>query len=216
METPSSSHLLNEPNAAANEIDAFTTQMSAPFEPTVATPAPDIRGTASFNPEPAVSQEAIATSDSPRGEISDEAEEKIAEAEGVLQQELAALMKSPVEMSSSYTSTSLLPTDSPSPPVEPSTMTYVHIEAPEGIRSSAPLVVPHNHASPSPGVAATVKSASKPSKIVQDVALMIAQLIDMPFSWVREIDKHVIGIAAFLMLLSGVALYVVAWFLGTH
>lgn len=50
--------------------------------------------------------------------------------------------------------------------------------------------------------------------LVYDLLLMIAQVLDLPFFWVGEVEKHLVGAAALTMLLSGVALYILAWMMG--
>jgi hypothetical protein len=50
--------------------------------------------------------------------------------------------------------------------------------------------------------------------VVSEVALMGAQLIDLPFSWIRGLDKHIIGVAAVIFFLSGCLLMLLGWWLG--
>ena len=40
---------------------------------------------------------------------------------------------------------------------------------------------------------------------------MFAQLVDIPFAWVGEVEKNVIGLVAFLLLLGGIVFPIVAW-----
>jgi hypothetical protein len=39
-------------------------------------------------------------------------------------------------------------------------------------------------------------------------------VLDLPFFWVGEAEKHLVGAAALTMLLSGVVLYILAWMVG--
>jgi hypothetical protein len=43
--------------------------------------------------------------------------------------------------------------------------------------------------------------------LVTDVLVMILQIIDMPFGWVKEPEKNVIGIWAFCLLVGGAILF---------
>jgi hypothetical protein len=49
---------------------------------------------------------------------------------------------------------------------------------------------------------------------VRDVIIMVLQVIDMPFGWIKEPDKNVMGMAALLLLLSGALLIWVARMIG--
>jgi hypothetical protein len=48
------------------------------------------------------------------------------------------------------------------------------------------------------------------------VIVMILQIVDMPFGWIKEPDKNVMGMIAFLLLLSGVLLWACARYMATH
>ncbi|MGN6369363.1 MAG: hypothetical protein ACTHN5_13980 [Phycisphaerae bacterium] len=50
--------------------------------------------------------------------------------------------------------------------------------------------------------------------LANDIGLMIAQIIDVPFGWIDVVNKNLLGLAAILFLLSGVALVAVSWWLG--
>ena len=45
-----------------------------------------------------------------------------------------------------------------------------------------------------------------------DLCLLGAQVVDLPFAWIGEAEKHLVGVAAVLMLVSGAGLWVVSWF----
>jgi hypothetical protein len=51
---------------------------------------------------------------------------------------------------------------------------------------------------------------------VSDVMLMVAQLIDLPFSWINGLDKYIVGVAAVVFFLSGLLLVVVGRWLGAR
>jgi hypothetical protein len=68
--------------------------------------------------------------------------------------------------------------------------------------------------SPASGFESASAAPRSPGRVVQffrAVFLMLAQLMDMPFSWLSEYDKNVIGFAALILLLSGILLHVLAW-----
>lgn len=69
----------------------------------------------------------------------------------------------------------------------------VVVELPEGEIEEVPP--------PRPTLVGRVKA------LMSGVALLVAQLIDMPFAWVSELDKNVLGLVAFLLLLSGFVMY---------
>jgi len=49
---------------------------------------------------------------------------------------------------------------------------------------------------------------------ISDLVLMFFQLVDLPFSWISDLDRNVIGVVAFLLLLGGVVLFVSARYAG--
>jgi hypothetical protein len=78
--------------------------------------------------------------------------------------------------------------------------------------TSAPVVAPLTAA---PEVAPAVKRTGVIGfivKVFNTVLLLIAQVVDMPFVWVSELDKNVIGFIAFILLVSGAVLYVMSWY----
>ncbi len=60
------------------------------------------------------------------------------------------------------------------------------------------------------------KKAKKPGRpIVTELLLTIAQIFDMPFSWVSDSTKQIVGISGALLLLGGAALMVMAFLRST-
>ncbi len=59
-----------------------------------------------------------------------------------------------------------------------------------------------------PAVAAP--SGSPARRLAEGIALTAAQLIDLPFRWLNDLDRNIIGIAALLLLLGGVVLFVLS------
>jgi len=112
---------------------------------------------------------------------------------------LAASAKSPVAEASKPTAVSA-PAPSDAAPIAPPTA------APAG---PLPLTPEEARAAEAEAADAVQSPASKPHRrhILHDVALLVAQIIDVPFGWISELDKNVIGVAAFLLLLGGVVLY---------
>ncbi|HUO10527.1 MAG TPA: hypothetical protein VM008_19640, partial [Phycisphaerae bacterium] len=56
----------------------------------------------------------------------------------------------------------------------------------------------------------------KIARVFSDVGLMVAQIVDLPFGWMDVMNKNLVGLAAFLFLVSGAALMGVAWWMGRH
>jgi hypothetical protein len=79
----------------------------------------------------------------------------------------------------------------------------VVVEIESADEEAAPLSGPGT-----PGILARTRRACS------NLVLMVLQLIDVPFGWISELDKHVIGIAAFLLLLGGLVLHLAAQWLG--
>jgi hypothetical protein len=50
--------------------------------------------------------------------------------------------------------------------------------------------------------------------LLSDVALVGAQIADMPFRWIDVMDKNLLGVAAAVLLLSGIVLKLAAWWMG--
>ena len=48
--------------------------------------------------------------------------------------------------------------------------------------------------------------------LVTNLLLAIAQLLDLPFGWLNDLSRNVIGMAAFLLLLGGAVLWFMAQF----
>jgi len=165
--------------------------------------------------------------------LADVAAEKIMEADGVLAAELAQLVQTPMEPAGKTVHEEVLV----APQAEVAAAT-VQATTTEAVTYTAPTI--ENPAPTSPVAAAPVAAAAvitaetapkpiiekevepaepvvkKPSRLARlphDLALMTAQAIDLPFRWVSELDKHIIGVAAFLLLLGGALLYAVSLFL---
>ena len=51
-------------------------------------------------------------------------------------------------------------------------------------------------------------------RLMEGLALTAAQLVDLPFRWVSEDNKDILGVIALLVLLGGVVLHVVARIAG--
>lgn len=141
----------------------------------------------------------------PEATGADSAERAMAEAEGVLQEELAQLMAAPVmtpppaqpaapsEPTAAAAAPLAVPTPVPTPVVDPATMPpVVIIEAPE--------TAPEPEAPP-----------QRRWRILSDVGLMAGQLLDLPFAWISEAEKNLIGVAAFMLLLGGAVLWILCW-----
>jgi hypothetical protein len=73
---------------------------------------------------------------------------------------------------------------------------------------------PQNHqAAPELALSSAKPAPSRAGRILQilsDLLLMLLQLLDAPFAWINDLDKNVIGFAAFLLLCSGLLLYAIA------
>jgi hypothetical protein len=54
----------------------------------------------------------------------------------------------------------------------------------------------------------------QPRRAISDLFLAIAQLVDLPFTWINEVDKNIMGVAAFLLLVGGAVLWVLSLFVG--
>ena len=64
--------------------------------------------------------------------------------------------------------------------------------------------------SPAPSVESASSRARPARHVLGDHLLMIAQLLDLPFGWLDDLSKNVIGMAAFLLLLGGLVLWLLA------
>jgi len=73
-------------------------------------------------------------------------------------------------------------------------------EPPESL-PAAPLA---ERAPPRPGL------AQKFQRLLTGLTLSIAQLLDLPFGWLDDLSRNIVGMAAFLLLLGGALLYVIA------
>lgn len=161
--------------------------------------------------------------------LADVAAEKIMEADGVLAAELAQLVQTPMEPAgktvheevpapqaeaapSTFQATMTEAAAIPTPTIEnPAPAAAAPVVAAAVITAeTAPKPIIEKEEEPAEPV---VKKPSRLARLPHDVALMTAQAIDLPFRWVSELDKHIIGVAAFLLLLGGALLYAVSLFL---
>ncbi len=155
-------------------------------------------------------------------------EQTLSEAEGVLAEELTQLMAEcegapsvpaaplssaghvakteNVEEIPSAPSTAALP----SPPAA-SDVTPENAASAPASQSIAPppaeSISPETVATPA-GFFARLRAAAG------DLALMVAQLADLPFAWISEVDKNILGIAAFLLFLGGAALWIISQYIS--
>jgi hypothetical protein len=53
-------------------------------------------------------------------------------------------------------------------------------------------------------------------RTASEIALMAAQLADLPFSWISGLDKYLLGIVAIVFFLSGWLLVALGWWLGAR
>ena len=60
------------------------------------------------------------------------------------------------------------------------------------------------------------ESKGRLARLFNDIVLMFAQILDLPFGWIDVVNKNLLGFAAFLLLASGVGLMTVAWWLARH
>ncbi len=58
------------------------------------------------------------------------------------------------------------------------------------------------------------KARGRVMTVFGEVALVAAQIVDIPFQWMDVLDKNLLGVAALVLLLSGIALKVAAWWMG--
>jgi hypothetical protein len=170
-------------------------------------------------------------------------EQSLSEAEGVLAEELSQLMAdSEPKPAAEAPVPQPAPADAPIAPEKPPLMTSAEQVAAElrvdeaAARTNAnPLPPPPAVIPPAPDPAVQEKSpdasvvaehfeedAEAPSqqrgrlrRLTGDLALMVAQLIDLPFGWIDELNKNVIGMAAFLLLLGGVVMWILARMTGS-
>ena len=178
---------------------------------------------------------------------SEETEEKLSEAEGVLAEELAQLMADTPGVAGDETGgatrsveaeagVAAEPAKEVVPEVgkveragkavkgEPAVAARVQAAAgaeiapavapavPEAVAEARPQGVPEHPVVELlvPEVVARRGMIVRVRGLVGDVALMGAQLLDLPFAFVSELTKNVIGVAAFMLLLGGVVLWLLA------
>jgi hypothetical protein len=61
-----------------------------------------------------------------------------------------------------------------------------------------------------------VGAGKKIGRLISDLGLMVAQIVDLPFGWIDAMNKNLMGLAALLFLVSGAVLMGVAWWMGRH
>ncbi|HVX83302.1 MAG TPA: hypothetical protein VH253_00655 [Phycisphaerae bacterium] len=177
--------------------------------------------TANGQPTPAVATGAAAD---PLGVLDEDDARRLAEAEGELEKELAALVKqapasaAPGEEAETKTAAA----ERASAPVRVAAAgqeTAAVAAATEGTAGAAamqipvPVVIlqPDEEEEEEPAKPGVLRRAWS---MASEAALMAAQLIDLPFSWIRGLDKHIIGVAAVIFFLSGCLLMLLGWWLG--
>lgn len=106
------------------------------------------------------------------------------------------------------------------PPVAGPTSTPAPIPAaaaaPEtGVQASAGDAAAAIHTPEENAGEPTAAAQGKLRRIAEGVALTFAQLADLPFRWLTEMDKNIIGVAALLLLLGGVVLFILSRVAGT-
>ena len=80
--------------------------------------------------------------------------------------------------------------------------------APAGMSAPPPVVVE------GPDAEEAGEAPAARHSVVKGVALMVAQLVDLPFFWISDADRHLIGLAAFLLLAGGAILWIVHYMIG--
>jgi hypothetical protein len=159
----------------------------------------------------------------------EETARQLSEAEGVLAAELAQLMAETTAATPAAASPAII--ESPAAPAirelpplpavldEPPSITPSRIAATMTKEARIdPATLPPPVVVELPETEGTLEEAEprKPSFVervrsfVSGMVLLVAQLIDMPFSWISELDKNVLGLVAFLLLASGFAMYFVS------
>jgi hypothetical protein len=154
----------------------------------------------------------------------DESEESIAAAEGALADELAALERESMAAAAANAAPAAeapiaeVPagtTDEIAAGVEQALAAVaVREEPPVAARTAPPVVIlqpdePEEEEA-APGI------WKRAWRSVSDMALMVAQLVDLPFSWISGLDKHILGVAAVVFFFSGLLLVVLGWWLGAR
>jgi hypothetical protein len=155
----------------------------------------------------------------------DESEESIAAAEGALADELAALERESMAAAAANAAPAVeapiaeVPadtTDEIAAGVEPALAAVAVREEPVAVaaRTAPPVVIlqpdePEEEEA-APGI------WKRAWRSVSDMALMVAQLVDLPFSWISGLDKHILGVAAVVFFFSGLLLVVLGWWLGAR
>jgi hypothetical protein len=101
------------------------------------------------------------------------------------------------------------PAVSATAPAEPATQAAAAVmpNAPAGMSAPPPVVVelPERE---------TPVDDSPRSNLFTDIVLMIGQLIDMPFAWISNDTRYLIGIAAFLLFAGAAILFVIHRMIG--
>ena len=144
----------------------------------------------------------------PRAPARAESPAKIAVPEAV-----AAPQKKETQTTSAAAPASPPPPAAASAPAIPSTAAPAPAASPASAAAPAP-------ASPAAETIIIEKEAEPadqtphPRRAISDLCLALAQLVDLPFTWINEMDKNIIGIAAFMLLVGGGLLWVLSLFMG--
>jgi hypothetical protein len=156
----------------------------------------------------------------------DESEESIAAAEGALADELAALER---ESAAAAAAANAAPAvEAPIAEVPAGTADEIAAGVEQALAAVAvreePVAVAARTAPPvvilQPDEPEEEEAApgvwKRAWRSVSDMALMVAQLVDLPFSWISGLDKHILGVAAVVFFFSGLLLVVLGWWLGAR
>jgi len=152
----------------------------------------------------------------PAGE-EDETSRQLSEAEGVLAAELAQLMADSDTAEAPAAAEEAAPAVvAPVAPVETAAAVAPVVAEVKGEAAGVVAQLPP----PVVVELAETEGASEPAgalprrgllgrvkELVGNVVLLMAQLIDMPFTWMDELDKNVMGVVALVLLLSGCVMY---------
>jgi hypothetical protein len=153
----------------------------------------------------------------------DEAASKMLEAEGVLAEELAQLMAETAAPPPVMTEPVAVVEAMPEPAAMQATASVdgsteeaaaPAAERPPGVPEH-PIVELAGEVEGDFETEAEVEKAGRRwTGIFSDVGLVAAQIADMPFRWIDVMDKNLLGVAAAVLLLSGLVLKLVAMWMG--
>lgn len=204
----------SEPVAELAEVqqqfDAlFNAAQDAPKDETKVTATADASRLSREEMDALLSEHAPADAGLP---LEPEAAQAIADAEGVLQEELSQLM--PQESAAGEAKA-----EPPSEPPAPSARSAPAAPRSLPMEAAGPVVAetrPAPAAFPPPVIIETAiveeepeAAAPRPS-IFRNLLLTLAELVNLPLVWVPEADRHIIGIATLLLFLGGAGLILLA------